>query len=497
MSDNTDALSRGYEAALCNYLQAAGGTAVGALAYSAIGGPAVSVPVAVAVAGISAMAYAHGCSWDPDAPGNLPGSGDEAIKPGQCMETVGCDLMLTRGAQGGASYTGPVRKLLSSVRSGTYPNGTPKCTTTWIDCDGIEQSDDEAIESLWPIGTYVRDGGECVGDPSPEPGPNPTDYVYEYTDEITNCTNNFSLQGFVTTPDGQWNPVFDVSEAGTDPGVRNTATKPTVGCSFNNIVIYKKPTSGGGDPPIIIPPGGGGGGGGDDEVPWWLGPLTDFLPYLAYNTLMELAAAIAENYPEETWELVSPCDKDDEGQPDRAYFPIPGGGFQRTVMDKLDALQANQQVALSWKTPICTPEPTPLEGDFRTISFRSDETSPYGKSRLRKRLRYRSLSGIGLGELVDHWKDFTFEGGPYRVRWTGGSWGTVEVWAASEDEGKRVIQHAAAEAGAYALETGGWSTRVSSSTRLGVPGTMRVDTTGGYYWITERDGSDGRPLVAR
>jgi hypothetical protein len=29
-----------------------------------------------------------------------------------------------------------------------------------------------------------------------------------------------------------------------------------------------------------------------------------------------------------------------------------------------------------------------------------------------------------------------------------------------------------------------------------VPGTMRVDTTGGYYWITARDGSNGRPLVA-
>jgi hypothetical protein len=29
-----------------------------------------------------------------------------------------------------------------------------------------------------------------------------------------------------------------------------------------------------------------------------------------------------------------------------------------------------------------------------------------------------------------------------------------------------------------------------------VSGTMNVDTTGGYYWITERDGSSHRPVVA-
>ena len=142
-------------------------------------------------------------------------------------------------------------------------------------------------------------------------------------------------------------------------------------------------------------------------------------------------------------------------------------------------------------------DPTPIiDGDWRTISFRSDETSPYGKSRLRKRLRYRSLSGNDLDAIVDHWKDFSFESGPTRVRWTGGAWGTVEVWASTEAEGKRVIQHAAGEAGFDPFESGRWSTRTSSSARLGVRGTVRIDTTGGYYWITARDGSDQRPIVA-
>ena len=87
-------------------------------------------------------------------------------------------------------------------------------------------------------------------------------------------------------------------------------------------------------------------------------------------------------------------------------------------------------------------------------------------------------------------------GGPYRVRWIGSTWRSPEIWAASESEGQRVIQHAAAEAGFGPLEGGRWSTRLSSSGRQGVPGTMRVDTTKGFYWITARDGSDQRPIVA-
>jgi hypothetical protein len=228
-----------------------------------------------------------------------------------------------------------------------------------------------------------------------------------------------------------------------------------------------------------------------------LQPLRDFLPYLAYNTLMELANYLASTFPAQQWELLAPCDLNDEGKPDIATFPIPGGGFQQTVMDKLDALQANTQVALSWKTPICPPEQPQLEGDFRTISFRSDETSPYGKSRLRKRLRYRSVSGIGLGELVDYWKDFTFEAGPVVVGHVGGPWGSPQVWAASEDEAKRVLRHAAGEAGFDPDQVGEWRVGSSDSARYGVSGTMRIDTTGGYYWITNRDGASGRPIVAK
>ena len=254
---------------------------------------------------------------------------------------------------------------------------------------------------------------------------------------------------------------------------------------------------GGGEPPVYFPvptplpdPDGG--------LPWWAGPLMGAIGGALLNQLLDgmnsLFPPIAKPG---SFTLIAPCDVDDAGNPQNRTWQF----AESSVMERLHAHQVAlmeiMQQHLDWKTPTCDcNEPEQYEGDFRTISFRSDQTSPYGKSRLRKRFRYRSVSGNDLGAIVDHWKDFTWEGGPYRVRWIGKSWRSPEIWAASEAEGQRVIQHAAAEAGAYALETGGWSTRISRSPRLGVPGTMRVDTTGGYFWITERDGSNGRPIVA-
>ena len=144
----------------------------------------------------------------------------------------------------------------------------------------------------------------------------------------------------------------------------------------------------------------------------------------------------------------------------------------------------------------CKDEKPVLEGEWRTISFRSDSVSPYGKSRLCKRFRYRGQQGFGLGEVVEHWKDFSFQSGPVIVQHAGSSWGTPQVWASTADEGKRVIRHAAGEAGIDPDQDGRWVISSSNSARYGVSDTMRVDTKGGYYWITARDGSDQRPLVA-
>ena len=181
--------------------------------------------------------------------------------------------------------------------------------------------------------------------------------------------------------------------------------------------------------------------------------------------------------------------------PDTPQPPLPPRDYNPSFDEINDDLDKIQEELERLKECACPEEPV-IQGQFRTISFRSDETSPFGKSRLRKRLRYRGSEGVELSALVDHWRDFTWQSGPVRVRHTGASWGTPEVWASTESEGKRVLLHAAREAGIDPNQVGRWSARSSDSSRLGVSDTMRVDTTGGYYWITARDGSDQRPIVA-
>ena len=169
----------------------------------------------------------------------------------------------------------------------------------------------------------------------------------------------------------------------------------------------------------------------------------------------------------------------------------PGPGDD--LKDRLDKIQEELE---KLKECAC-PEKPVKEGDARTISFRSDETSPFGKSRLRKRFKYRSQSGLDLGGVVDHWRDFVWEAGPVAVWHSGSSLGSPKVWAATVDEGKRVIRHAGGEAGIDPDQIGKWGISSSNNSRYGVSGQMKVDTTGGYYWITARDGEDGRPIVAR
>jgi hypothetical protein len=196
------------------------------------------------------------------------------------------------------------------------------------------------------------------------------------------------------------------------------------------------------------------------------------------------------------YSMTAPCDKNASGDPLEWEKTLEAQAGLPAISARLEALSEQVSQALTWKTPICNEKPE-LVGEWRTISFRSDSTSPYGNARLRKRFRYRSTSGLGLGEIVDHWKDFTFESGPVIVCHSGSSWGTPQVWAATADEGKRVIRHAAGEAGIDPDQVGRWTISGSDSARYGVSDTMRVDTRKGYYWITSRDGSDNRPMVAK
>ena len=422
-----------------------------------------------------------------------------------------------------------------SEKGGTGPWGFPE--EIWVEITEIEFRPDGAGEEFqrvrvraldingritgtqneWELvykgdtfGMMPKDGDECGGDENGRPMP-PVDAFdpINYTDPVTNCTYVTNLLGFVEPyQGGPTSPVFVIRGADT----QRAGGGRIGGCNFEPVIYYPGPGGGGsgggggggGDDPIVIPwPGGGGGGGGDGPGGGgggdWIGPLLSALGGAGGAVIGDLLMDLVQSqYPGLMYRMVSVCEKDASGEPisEAVEVPIPTLPAPDAQLARLDAIVELLQAHKNFKQPVCPNERPKLEGDWRTISFRSTESSPYGKSCIRKRFRYRSVSGIGLGELVDHWKDFTWTTGAVCVTHKGHTWGTPQVWAATADEGKRVIQHAAREAGFDADQVGEWGISNSSGSRYGVSLPVKVDTTGGYYWITNRDGSNQRPIVA-
>jgi len=113
---------------------------------------------------------------------------------------------------------------------------------------------------------------------------------------------------------------------------------------------------------------------------------------------------------------------------------------------------------------------------------------------VRKVLSYRDDSGSSHAATVAHWRDFTWTTGPVIVA-SVGPWGTVQVWASSEAEGKRVIRHAASIAGFNPDDQreGEWIVTESANPRYGKSATVRVKVRRGVAWISKRDGPNGAP----
>ena len=341
----------------------------------------------------------------------------------------------------------------------------------------------------------VTEGTCAIEGPGNNPPPPELYEPRPYYDVETDCHYSVTFQGFwEETPGSDVKPVLLIEGAGEQ--TRSSGAR-IGGCEFNPTIYV--PDAGGGGTEIPGPPGPPGPPSqpGGDDVPWWWGPLLGGATGAALKLIGDELADWGEDALPGEFTLFAPCDKDEEGDPLEATWKFPKQSYKARVLAHQGALMEIMQQHLNWKTPVCSDEQPKGEGDWRTISFISTETSPYGKSRLRKRFRYRSTSGRELNYVVDHWRDFTWEAGPVCVKHLGSSWGTPQVWAASIDEGKRVIHHAAREAGIDPDQVGRWEVGGSSSSRLGVPGTMIVNTRGGYYWITARDGSNQRPLVRK
>lgn len=113
---------------------------------------------------------------------------------------------------------------------------------------------------------------------------------------------------------------------------------------------------------------------------------------------------------------------------------------------------------------------------------------------LRKRLSYRDQTGRSVQFHANHWAGFRFWAGPVIVSAVG-SWGEVQVWAASEAEGRRVIRHAGAGGGwSPDTEPGAeWIVSEVSDDRYGRVALVEVLYTSQGLAVSKRPGPSGPP----
>jgi hypothetical protein len=332
--------------------------------------------------------------------------------------------------------------------------------------------------------------GSCAKDEKPDlptPPPEAFDDI-PYTDPVTNCNYNVKLLGFVEeVTGGPQEPVYVISGADADRAGGGVVG----GCNFSPTVYY----------------GGGGGndkppfpyieGDDDDGTPNWLKTLRDLAAGVASAAVGNLVAdaiqdAFATKYPGLIYRMVSVCEKDAQGEPISEAVEIPISALKApdAQIARLDAIVELLQAHKNFKQPICGNEKPELLGQWVTTRWESDEKMVDSGRRLRKLFRYRTQSSRDLGQLSAYWRDFTWKSGPVIVWHEGAWWGSPKVWAESAEEGKRVIRHAATEAGLDPDQVGRWGLSSSNSPRYGMSGTMKILKREGFPWVASRQGPD-------
>ena len=491
MTAFTEKLDRAAGAATCAVLDVGGSSLIGAGAVSLAAGGTGLVPLAVGAAAVMASNYLCTDGWDPNKPGPPVGPLESICYEGASPFQL---FMLKNGSPEPGFNTPIVQRITSST---SEPAGLPgtneglqSVVYNWADengklgsttlLSGVDDSGNEYVtDQLWE------------GDPTcevPAPPPIPDIPPFDYTDPEDGCELTVIFQGFGLGSGGNANPVFKI-----EPNAATRAESDVIGgCNFEPVIYMGDPNGG---PPYVGPwkpdwdtPG--------DSPFQWEDDLKDTANICSNADVIQLLNQLLVNpISGQTYALNSICELDDDGNPTTKTVEreIPSLSPLLSIATRVDALVPLLQGQKDFKQPVCPP--VKPQGEFRTIGFISENRSPNGRDYLRKRLRYRSVSGLGLNELIDYWKDFQFDAGPVTVKHRGASWGTITVWAASADEGKRVIRHAAGEALIDADQVGRWEVSGSSSSRLGMPGKMKVNTRGGYYWITARDDSNNRPRV--
>ena len=193
--------------------------------------------------------------------------------------------------------------------------------------------------------------------------------------------------------------------------------------------------------------------------------------------------------PAQTLEMLAACDYDANDELAKFSISYPEQEILQAILERVNDIPEFLQQHLAWKTPTCKDEKPTLEGQWVTTRWESLEKMDHSGRRLRKLFRYRTKSTRDLGQLSSYWRSFTWQAGSVCVFHKGAWWGTPQVWAASEEEGRRVIRFAGAEAGINPDQVGEWGTSGSNSPRYGMSGTMIIQEFEGYPWVAKRDGA--------
>lgn len=487
-------LDRAAGAAVCNWLGPGGGTS--ALMPFVVAGlmtPGGQVPAAAA--GLGLLALNIGCAFDPNgiADGNQPYlTGCSKVSSGYLF------LVGVRPAGQGGNF---------EFVTGTY----------WVEILSVER-----IGGRWEISyrdtggrllkhyasfeftsftTRLAPGAVCAGDGSGGIGPAPHLPPYRYDGGDAECDMDVEFQAWLQESDGTVRPVLKISAA--SPAARASGGVIS-GCNFAP-VLYVGGGGGGGDKPPWWTPFLPGPDGPNGEPWWWrlLKGIGDAALEFAVAAVLQktLDAFFAEKLPGTVYRLTGVCETNAQGEPiDVAREKvIPELPILEGIAARLDALPTLTQGLKDLKQPTCpAPLHAPYDGPSITVRFLSTENTPDGGRPLRKDFSYRDRLRSPLEDHAAHWLNFTWASGPWIVFSTGMPWGKPRVWAASPQEGERVLRHAAAIAGVdldspahqfVSRETFNNRHRYSFNMRL------RRDANG-RPWVTTRDDADGFPEIS-
>lgn len=500
MQNQLQSFLKGVDQAACTWFGQYGG-ALDTIGFAlAVTPEPLSTKVGVGLMLANAAAE-KGCIYSPDSP--VPGPGS------------------TTGVNGCYKVDGPGADLVSYFADGTYM-ATLDSQTGYIEILAVTQEDNNTklrLDLRWQDGSDgwiylpnyqpergaflrfdLRPGVNCLGDKDDSGDKlNPEDVEpITYVSEDNGCEMNITFKGYAEGPAGE---VYQITQIEPANSSRNSGGIIS-GCFFNPTIVVNKIGGGGGggnEPPITIPVPSPTPAPGD---PWWQPYVQAALGGIVAGATEELIENILNQaYPSMLYRAVSVCEKDADGEPISEAVEIPIASLKApdAQIARLDAIVELLQAHKNFKQPICEPEKTvkpPLEGQWVTTRWISDETMDHSGRRLRKLFRYRSKSTRDLGQLSAYWENFEWNAGPVCVFHTGAWWGDPQVWAESEEEGRRVIRFAAGEAGIDPDQVGEWRTSSSRSPRYGMSGTMKILRKEGFPWVASRDGAEWPNMLA-